>query len=168
VKILSAEQTTPEEVTPSAAQTRSDHRSFFHWLPWVLPLLAIATPEFILVLVSTAQAGHWTLGTAATSIDRGDLLIPVAIVCAEAWRRWFDKETKITNYLIAGLAGFFGIASGVLGLICVGAAIVVFSDPTGQGDPVISIPFTWAALACGFIGGTIAVGVSDPRRRADG
>jgi hypothetical protein len=63
----------------SSELSRPEHAMFFHWLPWVLPLGAIALPEIILVILGTGLAKHMTTDLAAESVDRGDLLIPVII-----------------------------------------------------------------------------------------
>jgi hypothetical protein len=134
---------------------------FFHWLPWALPLGAIALPEIILIIIGTGIAKHMTTNLAAQSVDRGDLLIPVIIVCGEAFRRWW--ETKFSNTAVAAAAGFLGVLSAGFALIAIAAYAIVLSNPPTRGFVDVSDTFTWIPLACGLIAGTIAVVQTNPR-----
>jgi hypothetical protein len=135
---------------------------FLHWLPWALPLAAIGLPEAILLIIGTGVAKHMTADLAAKSVDRGDLLIPVIIVCGEAFRRWWD--TKFDNTLVAALAGFFAVISGCFTFIAVAAYAIVLANPPTRGFADISDTFTWVPLACGLLAGTIAIGQTTPRK----
>jgi hypothetical protein len=152
--------------TPASVQSselsRPEHAMFFHWLPWVLPLGAIALPEIILVILGTGLAKHMTTDLAAESVDRGDLLIPVIIICAEAFRRWW--ETKFNNVGVAACAGFLAMISALFALIAIAAYAVVLANPQTQGFADIADTFTWFPLACGLIAGTIAIGQTIPRK----
>jgi hypothetical protein len=164
---VDAGATTPDNGTPppvhaAASPPRPEHLMFFHWLPWVLPLAAIALPEIILIIIGTGIAKHMTTDLAARSIDRGDVLIPVIIICAEAFRRWW--ETKFNNTIVAALAGFFAFLSGGFALIAIAAYAIVLSNPPTRGYADIADTFTWLLLACGLIAGTIAVGATTPQK----
>ena len=135
---------------------------FFHWLPWALPLAAIALPEIILIIIGSGVAKHMTTDLAAKSVDRGDLLIPVIIICAEAFRRWW--ETKFNKTGVAFLAGLFAVISGLFAFIAVAAYGIVLANPSTRGFAVIADTFTWVPFACGLIAGTIAIGQTVPRK----
>jgi hypothetical protein len=152
---------TPDK-SGALSRSRPDHAMFFHWLPWALPLGAIGLPEIILVILGTGIAKHMTCALAAESVNRGDLLIPVIIICAEAFRRWWDTEFNNTG--VAACAGFFAVISGLFALIAIAAYAVVLANPQTRGFADIADTFTWAPLACGLIAGTIAIGQTAPRK----
>lgn len=166
---MGAEAVAPDGSTPPAPNTdspptRPDHHLFFHWLPWVLPLAAIALPEVILIIVGTGVAGRMSVTFAARAVSRGDLLIPVIIVCAEAFRRWW--ETRFGSAWLAAVAGFLAVLSLTAALIAIAAYAIVLANPDTRGYADIADTFTWGPLVCGFVAGTIAVGQSASRKAA--
>ena len=155
--------TVPPSTPAAVTAERPDHRAFFHWLPWLIPMAAIAIPEILLIVIGTAKdSGDVSMGLATRSVDRGDLLIPVIIICAEAFRRWWD--TTFTSTLAAGVACTCAFISGGMALIALGAYMLVISGPNTVGYERIAVAFTWIPLAFGLIAGTIAVGQTAPRK----
>ena len=101
-------------------------------------------------------ANAWSLQFAATSSDRGDLLIPALIVCAESLRRW---SYEVKGGYIVGVFALFAI------LVCGGAVVVsliTFADASIRTSAEIVNTVTWGSFAAGFITGTIAVALTKP------
>jgi hypothetical protein len=101
-------------VKPPAA-TGTQRQLIRHWLPWLIPLLAVALPLLGFVVAASIPAAALRSGEASTSLGRGDFLIPVLILCLEAIRRWLF-EVKCGKIL-----GGVGAFSSVL---CVAAVVV--------------------------------------------
>lgn len=143
------------------AKTRwPDHRTVRHWLPWVLPLMAIILPLACFAMASSVNVGTWTWGTSATSVGRGDLLIPALIVCAEALRRWWFEVKG--GYVVWALALAFTLLCGAAAIMC----LVAFSDAASSsvaehGSRIVGF-VTWASFTSGFVAGTIAVALTIP------
>ena len=139
-----------------AARTWPSHRVARHWLPWVLPLMAIGLPLLCSVIAASMSANTWTLQFAAASSDRGDLVIPALIICAESLRRWsYDVKG---GYLV-GVFALFAI------LVCAAAVIVsliTFADASIRTSAQIVNTVTWGSFAAGFITGSIAVALTKP------
>jgi hypothetical protein len=139
----------------SAAVAAPHQQLIRHWLPWLIPLLAVALPLLGFVVAASIPAAALRMGEASTSLGRGDFLIPVLILCLEAIRRWVF-EVKCGKIL-----GRVGACASAL---CVAAVIIclyAFSAATSQlvtGDSIRSITvITWACFTVGAGTGTIAV-----------
>ena len=146
---------------PAVAATQPEHSLLRHWMPWLIPLLAIALPMLYFIVAASIPTAAWRWGEAGTSLGRGDFLIPVLILCLEAMRRWWS-EVKCGWKM--GIVRFFSSA------LCLGA-VVVCSDSfsvatshvvTTQSTKSVSV-ITWGCFAVGFLSGTIAVWASAPR-----
>jgi len=154
---------TAEESPPA----RPDHRVFFHWLPWLLPIGAILLPLAFLAIIGTARdPGGVSMNLAARASDRGDFLIPVAIICAEGCRRWWD--TSFSRWITAAFCGTCAWASAFLALIAIAVFMLVASNPPTRGYADIANAFTWGPLMFGLIAGTITVRQTQPGRKAGG
>jgi hypothetical protein len=146
---------------PPGAATQSEHGLLRHWMPWLIPLLAIFLPMLYFIVAGSIPAAAWRWGEAPTSLGRGDFLIPVLILCLEAMRRWWS-EVKCGWKM--------GIVRVISSGLCLGAVIVcsdsfsvAASHPvTAASTKSVSV-ITWACFAVGFFSGTIAVWVSAPR-----
>jgi hypothetical protein len=118
-------------------------------------MAAIATPEIILVIFGSGQASGFSIRLAVQSVNRGELLIPVIIICAEAVRLcWVTRiENSRTGRIVAVSAMFAG--SGAVLALCVYS--LVLADKPSIGWAVIANCFTWFPLAFGIAAGTIAM-----------
>jgi hypothetical protein len=145
------------EVPASAANKAwLAHRVARHWLPWVLPLLAIGLPLLCSIVAASMTAGRWTLQSAAASSGHGDLLIPALIICAESLRRW---SYDVKGGYVVGVFAIFAI------LVCATAAIVcliTFADTGIRSSGYIVNTVTWTSFFSGFVTGTIGVWLATP------
>lgn len=141
---------------PDARKAWPSHRVARHWLPWILPLLAIGLPLLCSIVASSMTAGHWTLRSAATSSGSGDLLIPALILCAESIRRW-SYDVKGGN-VVAMFAIFAILVCAVAVIVC----LITFADAGIRSGAHIVNTVTWSSFASGFITGTVGVWLATP------
>jgi hypothetical protein len=117
---LAAVQTETERPEPRPAQRA--------WLLYVIALSAIALPALVLVCVSSIPAGRFDTADLRTGAGRGDFLIPVLILCAEAVRCWMLEVRR------AGLIGkvcrplAFALCT-VTGIVCFAATVIAAATP---------------------------------------
>lgn len=145
----------------SVAATPTLHESIQHWVPWLIPLLAVALPLLGFVVAASIPAAALRSGEASTSLGRGDFLIPVLILCLEAIRRWLF-EVKCGKIL-----GRVGACASVLCLAAVVVCLYSFSAASSQvvtADSIKSVSMiTWACFTVGLVTGTMAVVASTPK-----
>jgi hypothetical protein len=146
---------------PAAAADHPEHRLLRHWMPWLIPLLAIALPLLYFIVAASIPEAAWRWGEASTSLGRGDFLIPVLILCLEAIRHWWS-EVKCGWKM--------GIVRVISSALCLGAVVVcldsfsVAASHAVTADSTKSVAvITWGCFAVGFLSGTIAVWVSGPK-----
>jgi membrane protease YdiL (CAAX protease family) len=146
---------------PRAAVKKQDHRLILHWLPWVLPLLAIALPMLGFVVAASIPVFALRWGETSTALGRGDFLIPVLILCLEAIRHWW-AEVKC-GWRMGTVRVFFSA-------LCLGAVIICsdsFSVASSHAvTPASTKSVTMITLACftiGLLAGTMAVLASTPK-----
>jgi hypothetical protein len=146
----------PPTAVSATNKTWLAHRVARHWLPWVLPLLAIGLPLLCSIVAASMTAGRWTLQSAAASSGHGDLLIPALIICAESLRRW---SYDVKGGYVVGVFAIFAI------LVCATAAIVcliAFADTGIRSSGYIVNTVTWTSFFSGFVTGTIGVWLATP------
>lgn len=145
---------------PPAAAQRSEHRLIRHWMPWLIPLLAIALPMLYFIVAGSIPDAAWRWGEAPTSLGRGDFLIPVLILCLEAIRHWW-AEVKCGWKM--GIVRVFSsaLALGAV-VVCSDSFSVAASHAVTAATTKSVIVITWACFAVGFFAGTIAVWASTP------
>ena len=146
---------------PRTGETSQVRHPFLHWLPWLLPLLAIALPMVAFIVVASIPVAGLRWGDTPTAIGRGDFLIPVLILCLEALRCWW-VETKCGWKL--------GIIRLVSSFLCLSAAVIsLFAFAVALSDPVTTASIrsieviTLGCLTVSVVAGTIAVAVSTPQ-----
>lgn len=140
--------------TPKTAL--SAHPAVRHWVPWLLPLLAIVLPLGCFALAASVDDSAWTWGAAGTSVRRGDLLIPALIVCAEAWRRWWI-EVKGRKVVLT-FAVLFTLLCGAAVIMCLVAfSGAANSNSVAEHGSKIVVEVTWTSFIAGLLAGTIAV-----------
>jgi hypothetical protein len=138
----------------------ADHWRTRHWMPWVLPLLAILLPvlEFVVTASIAAYAMRW--GGTRAALGRGDFLIPVLILCLEAFRRWW-LEVKWDGWKRTAKWWFMTLC-GTTGFVC----YVAFQDASSHPvTPATTRSITAVTLGCLIVSlvlGTWAVVVSTP------
>jgi hypothetical protein len=137
---------------------RPDHAMFLHWLPWSLPVVAILGPEVILLMI---QVGRTNSDLAGQSVNNGELLIPVAIICGEAFLRWFG--TNFNNPVAGFFAGFFAVASAGGAIIAAIACTIILSSASAAGYATLADVLTWVLFGCGLVSSTIATVQTRPR-----
>jgi hypothetical protein len=149
---------------PRTGETNRAKHPFLHWLPWLLPLLAIALPMVVFSVAASVPVAKLRWGEAATSIGRGDFLIPVLILCLEALRHWWT-ETKCGRMLKIIRLIFSILCSGA---VIIGfAAFVVASSETVTAASTRSIEvITLGCFTVSLVAGTIAVAMSTPKAGA--
>jgi hypothetical protein len=146
---------------PQATATHRWRILLRHWMPWLIPLLAIGLPMLFFILAGSIPVAAWRWGEAPTSLGRGDFLIPVLILCLEAIRHWWYEVT------CGRLMGIVGLVGCVLCLAA--AAVCAFSFAVASSHPVTAdstksiIVITWACFAVGLFSGTIGLWVSTPK-----
>jgi hypothetical protein len=144
-------------VRPSAPK----HPKLLHWLPWLLPNGAIGLAVIVLLFTQVSK-NRWDL--IAQSVHRGDFLIPIIIICADAFLRW--RGTEFGDSLNAFLAPFFGCFSGALVIIVPLAYgfIADSSPPNGYGGTAdFANIITWLSFGVGFLAGTLSLWETRPR-----
>jgi len=144
----------------AVAATDRDRGLVRHWMPWLIPLLAIALPMLYFIVAASIPAAAWRWGEASTSVGRGDFLIPVLILCLEAMRRWWYEVN------CGWTMGIVRITSSVL---CLGSVVVCLDSFSVAASHVVTAHstksvavITLGCFAVGFLSGTIAVWVSAP------
>jgi hypothetical protein len=143
---------TPPARTGKDKTAWPSHRIARHWLPWILPLLAIALPLLCSIVAASMDARTWTAQSAAASSGRGDLLIPALIVCAESIRRW--------SYDVTG--GWVVATFAIFAILTCGAALITFSDAGIRTSAYIVNTVTWMSIASGFVTGTVGTWLAMP------
>jgi len=127
---------------------RAEHGIFDAWLIWSIAVLAILLPAIFLVCVSSIPAGRLNYADLHVAAGRGEFLVPVLIMCAEAIRRW----TREINGGSAVMA--FKITASVLcafsGIICMTAAII---SATTAATPMTDRSLIVITQACVIVGG---------------
>ena len=151
-------------LSAGAAQSPTRFDKVKHWLPWVLPLLAVGLPLLGFSVAASIPDFALRAGGAGTSLGRGDFLIPVLILCMEAIRRWLF-EVKGGPVL-----SFFGVVASLICVLAVAVCMYAFADatslPTPTTDSARSVDaITWFCLAAGVITGTMAVIATRPKSK---
>lgn len=144
----------------SAAAQQSEYLLVRHWMPWLIPLLAIAFPMLYFIVAGSIPDAAWRWGEAPTSLGRGDFLIPVLILCLEAIRRWWSEVTCGWKMGIVRLFSTALCAGAVI--VCSDSFSVAASHPVTAHSTKSVIVITWACFAVGLFAGTIAVWASVP------
>lgn len=128
------------------------------WFVWLLALAAIALPVVVLLCVGSIPLDRVTWVDVGTAARRGDFLVPVLILCAEAIRRWC-REVKCGHFLI--IVRIFAVGMcGLAGAICFSATVIAANVEVTRavGDSLVTI--TWSCLVAASVFGTWAVAVS--------
>jgi hypothetical protein len=155
-------QGTPEvAVVQPASATETLHETIRHWVPWLIPLLAVALPLLGFVVAASIPAAALRSGEASTSLGRGDFLIPVLILCLEAIRRWlFEVKCGKIMRRVGACASALCMAAVV---VCLYAFSAASSQPV-TADSIKSISLiTWACFTVGLVTGTMALVASTPK-----
>jgi hypothetical protein len=128
------------------------------WFVWLLALGALAVPVIVLVCADSIPKDTLAWHEVYVSVERGDFLVPVMILCAETVRRWW-REVRVGPVLkcVRIIATFL---CTVAALVCVvattTAASVAVTAQSGRSIGVI----TASCLIVALVFGTLAVGVS--------
>ena len=144
------------EAPPAAPRETGDRWTGDKWLEWFLPVLAIALPAFILIVIPYALKHITTWGEVDLSAQRGDYLIPVLILCAETVRRWC-REVKCRGRLLRTVR-FTAVSVCAFALVvCFASAIVAveFTPTPASGRSLVTIT-AWCLIPS-FVFGTFAV-----------
>jgi hypothetical protein len=164
---MSTEATAPLGGAPrsghaAVASSNPDHRMLRHWLPWLLPNAAIGLATLSLLFAQVFK-NEWDL--IAQSVHRGDFLIPIIIICTDAFLRW--QKTTFGNVLTAFIATFFGCLSCLFVAILLLAYGFIASSPSSSGassSADFANIITWASFGVGFLAGTLALWETRPRK----
>jgi hypothetical protein len=136
-----------------------------HWLPWLIPLLAVALPLLGFIVAASIPTASIRMGEASISLGRGDFLIPVLILCLEAIRRW------VFEVRCGKILGRVGASASVLCLAAVVVCLYAFSAASSQAvtaDSIKSITvITWACFTVGAVTGTMGVLASPSKAGPD-
>ena len=149
---------------PRTGEARQVKHPFLHWLPWLLPLLAIALPVVVFSVVASVPAAALRWGDASTAIGRGDFLIPVLILCLEALRHWWTETKCDWKLRIVRLISSF-LCSGAV-IIGLTAFVVALSDEVTPASTRSVEVITLGCFTVSLVAGTIAVAVSMPKEGA--
>jgi hypothetical protein len=134
------------------------------WLDWLLPILAILLPVIVLLVTYSiprdAVVGH----EVGVSMQRGDFLVPVFILCVEAIRRWWRnvKCGRMLKMMRLGVTVICGMAATVSLIATTTAASISIS--TASGRSISTITVSCFIVAATF--STLAFGIS--LSKADG
>jgi hypothetical protein len=152
--LVSAGLTRSEQAGSRTGRSRV-HGAGDHWLAWVIALAAIAVPVIVLVVVDwiPGHAGAWH--GVNVSVQRGDFLVPVMILCAETIRRWWRdvptgpivKWMRIAATLVCALAV----------LVCLVATVAAAIAPITKASGSSIGEITLYCVIVAIIFGTLAV-----------
>jgi cobalamin synthase len=153
--------------TSANAAEASDHWRTRHWMPWLLPLLAIALPVLAFVVVASIPVFAMRWGEAATSLGRGDFLIPVLILCLEACRRWgfevsWEDKKRAAKWCSMAACGFAGCVCLLAFMYASSLPVTPVSHQVTPAGAKSMTAVTLVSFTVGLILGTIAVAVSVP------
>jgi len=142
-------------VSPDLGQVDLEARHD-HWIGWLLTLAAVALPVVVLLAADSIPRATLAWHYVALSVQRGDFLIPVLILCAEGIRRWWRE----VNCKTAALRFIRFLATAVCGaciVIClISTAIATSLNVTADiGKSVTTITGVCFVAALAF--GTSAV-----------
>jgi hypothetical protein len=135
-----------------------------HWVTWLITLCAILLPIVVLLVANSIPKATLTWTEVNVSIQRGDFLIPVLILCLEATRRWWrDVQCGLLLGVIRLVATVLCGAAVVVCLIATTtAATVAVTSETGRSIAVITGSCFVVALAFGTLAVVVSKGkVSD-------
>jgi len=129
-----------------------------YWMPWLIALCAIVLPGLVLVLADSIPRDTLVLTEVKVSVQRGDFLIPVLILCLDTIRRWW-REVEQLRFLktIRGTATFMCGAAALVCLIATTTAATVAVTPD-TGKSITNITVACLVVAVAF--GTLAVAAS--------
>jgi len=132
------------------------HSNGDNWWSWLITFLAIALPVLVLMgwfsIADFRVNGHY----ADAAIQRGDLLIPVLILCLEAVRRWCwevkggARWLKISRVVAPIWCGFAAFACAV------GFFYATVEKASANSDHSIAL-ITLVSLGIAGVLGTFAV-----------
>src|ERR1022692_2859126 len=148
----SGSEATSPPIAPSAT---ADHQLARHWIPWLIPLLAIGLPILGFLVADSVPSARLNWYEVDTSVGRGDFLIPVVILCLEAGRRWwFDTTCGAKLGAVRALGTILCGGAVVIDLysVAIAASDVVTKDSKRSITEITLWRFTAAILS-----GTIAV-----------
>jgi hypothetical protein len=163
--------------TPStAAKTVSESKLGESSISWLVTLAAIGLPVFVLVVWYSIQSADLSWHRLDTSIERGDFLVPVLILCVESLRRWWTLGPRERTRRIRLKVGQHTVAmehvrrtaltACVIGaLLTFVATIYAASQPLTpkSGDSIVVI--TTACFAVAFSFGTMVIRFSGVKER---
>jgi hypothetical protein len=135
------------------------------WFVWLLAIGAIAIPVIVLVCVSSIPRDTLAWHAVSVSMQRGDFLVPVMLLCAETIRRWW-REVKAGRAILRYVRTVATLACGTAAFICVVAMTTAATIPITPrtGNSIAEI--TAGGLMVALLLGTAAVSAS--LRKGDG
>jgi hypothetical protein len=155
-------ETPTTEATPTASK-KDLRRVGDRWLEWFLPVLAIALPTFILIIIPYIRQDITTWGQVDLSAQRGDYLIPVLILCAETVRRWC-RGVKCRGHLLRGvrIAAVSFCALALIACFASAIAAVEFTPTRASSRSIVTIT-AWGLIPS-LVFGTVAVAAPQKER----
>ena len=141
-------------IAPKRLRSASSLRRADNWFVWLLELAAIAVPVLVLLCADSIPKDHVTWAKVAVSVDRGDFLVPVLILCVDTVRRWWHEARHRLIFKIVRWVATIGCsAAAIVCLIAMTtAANVKVTAETGRSITIITEWWMAAAIAFGTAG----------------
>jgi hypothetical protein len=139
-----------------------EHDAFDAWLIWSIAVIAIGLPVLILICASSIPVDRMNYASLHVAAGRGEFLVPILIMCAEAIRRW-TREIKVKgNSCMIAFKVTACLMCASAGIICMTAAIISATTEATQMTGRSITEITLACIMVGVIFGTAGV-VAKPR-----
>lgn len=124
------------------------------WLVYVIALSAIALPALVMVCVRSIPADRFEFADLRGTASRGEFLIPVMILCAEAVRCWVVevRPPSRRGRYIRNVACVFCVITGIVSFAAtIIAASIPASTATGRSLVAITSYAVAVAALCGLL-----------------
>jgi hypothetical protein len=133
----------------------AEHGTFDAWLIWSIAVIAIGLPVIFLICASSIPTDTIDNHDLTTAAGRGEFLVPVLILCAEAIRRW-TREVK-GGRLVTALKVCASVFCGLAGIVCMTAAIMSATTAATTQTASSLTAITVSGVIVGGVFGTFGV-----------